>query len=65
MMFVNIKSLQLYHLFEILDKSLPYHDITDAPCVWLFVDTIICNMLLALNINKNKNSFFFFFNAKG
>ena len=52
-MFMNVKVLQLYHLFDIMGKPLLYCDI--------FVDTIICNMLLALNINKNKNNFFFFF----
>ena len=56
---MNVKLLQLYLLFEILDKSLPYCDIC------LFVDTIICNMLLALNINKNKKSFSSFLKTKG
>ena len=36
-MFVNVKLLQLYHLFVILDKSLLYHDIIDALLRFMFI----------------------------
>ena len=55
---MNVKLLQLYHLFDILDKTLPHN------CVCLFVDTIICNMLLALYRNKTKTVSFSFLNKR-